>query len=224
MQLAGVAVHALRCRRSPPRARSDRSPGRALRPPPASARCPGAAPAPAASRLHAASSATTTSDGACAGPRSTSITVCMCGSRMEVATSWTSRLASLWGLCSNRLATIRPRHRFVRSSANSGEHRMSIERPWLASYPRGVPARDRCRRIPVDRLGAGAGAASATATRPPSPTSARRSPTTTSTGSARQFAAYLLGELKLKKGDRVAIMMPNCCSTRSRSSACCAPA
>ncbi|MGO4778628.1 AMP-binding protein, partial [Lysobacter sp. 2RAB21] len=25
-----------------------------------------------------------------------------------------------------------------------------------------------------------------------------------------QFAAYLLGELKLKKGDRVAIMMPNC--------------
>src|SRR3546814_14767036 len=27
---------------------------------------------------------------------------------------------------------------------------------------------------------------------------------------SRQFAAYLLGELKLKKGDRVAIMMPNC--------------
>ena len=27
---------------------------------------------------------------------------------------------------------------------------------------------------------------------------------------SRDFAAYLLGELKLKKGDRVAIMMPNC--------------
>jgi len=27
---------------------------------------------------------------------------------------------------------------------------------------------------------------------------------------SRQFAAYLLGELKLKKGDRVALMMPNC--------------
>src|SRR3546814_8744303 len=27
---------------------------------------------------------------------------------------------------------------------------------------------------------------------------------------SRQFAAYLLGELKLKKGDRVAIMMSNC--------------
>ncbi|KAF1709812.1 long-chain-fatty-acid--CoA ligase [Pseudoxanthomonas kalamensis DSM 18571] len=27
---------------------------------------------------------------------------------------------------------------------------------------------------------------------------------------SREFAAYLLGELKLKKGDRVAIMMPNC--------------
>jgi long-chain acyl-CoA synthetase len=27
---------------------------------------------------------------------------------------------------------------------------------------------------------------------------------------SRQFAAYLLGELQLKKGDRVAIMMPNC--------------
>ena len=27
---------------------------------------------------------------------------------------------------------------------------------------------------------------------------------------SQQFAAYLLGELKLKKGDRVAIMMPNC--------------
>ncbi len=27
---------------------------------------------------------------------------------------------------------------------------------------------------------------------------------------SRQFAAYLLGELQLKKGDRVALMMPNC--------------
>ena len=31
-----------------------------------------------------------------------------------------------------------------------------------------------------------------------------------STALSAQFAAYLLGELKLKKGDRVAIMMPNC--------------
>ena len=49
-----------------------------------------------------------------------------------------------------------------------------------------------------------------TATAPPSPTWARCSPTPTSTASASSSPAYLLGELKLKKGDRVAIMMPNC--------------
>lgn len=33
---------------------------------------------------------------------------------------------------------------------------------------------------------------------------------------SRAFAAYLQNELKLKKGDRVAIMMPTCCNIRLR--------
>ena len=86
---------------------------------------------------------------------------------------------------------------------------MTIERPWLANYPAGVPA-----EIDVDEF-------------PSIPSvlegairNFRDLPAFTNLGKtltyaeidalSAQFAAYLLGELKLKKGDRVAIMMPNC--------------
>lgn len=86
---------------------------------------------------------------------------------------------------------------------------MSFERPWLAQYPAEVPP-----QIDVDEF--------------PSIVSVlenaiekyRDRPAFSNLGKvltyaeidrlSAQFAAYLLGELKLKKGDRVAIMMPNC--------------
>ena len=85
---------------------------------------------------------------------------------------------------------------------------MSIERPWLASYPANVPA-----QVNVDEY--------------PSIVSVleqacehfRDNPAFSNFGTvltysdidrlSSRFAAYLLGELKLKKGDRVALMMPN---------------
>ena len=85
----------------------------------------------------------------------------------------------------------------------------STERPWLASYPEGIPAEidaDEYPSIPallqeaIDKY--------------------RDQPAFSNMGVSitygeldtlsNQFAAYLLGELKLKKGDRIAIMMPNC--------------
>ncbi|WP_119718188.1 long-chain fatty acid--CoA ligase [Cognatilysobacter tabacisoli] len=86
---------------------------------------------------------------------------------------------------------------------------MSLERPWLAQYPASVSP-----TIDVEEF--------------PSIVSVlenaiekyRDRPAFANLGKvltygevdrlSRQFAAYLLGELKLKKGDRVAIMMPNC--------------
>ncbi|MGJ4729168.1 long-chain fatty acid--CoA ligase [Luteimonas sp. SDU101] len=86
---------------------------------------------------------------------------------------------------------------------------MTIERPWLAQYPAGVPA-----EIDVDEF------QSIPAVLEQSIRQFGDRPAFTNMGKAltyaqidelsRQFAAYLLGELKLKKGDRVAIMMPNC--------------
>jgi long-chain acyl-CoA synthetase len=86
---------------------------------------------------------------------------------------------------------------------------MTDARPWLAHYPAGVPAEidaDEFSSIPqvlrasIDKF--------------------RDKPAFSNLGKtltyneidrlSAQFAAYLLGELKLKKGDRVAIMMPNC--------------
>src|SRR5690554_1823842 len=85
----------------------------------------------------------------------------------------------------------------------------STERPWLASYPEGIPAEidaDEYPSIPallqeaIDKY--------------------RDQPAFSNMGVSitygeldtlsNRFAAYLLGELKLKKGDRIAIMMPNC--------------
>ena len=86
---------------------------------------------------------------------------------------------------------------------------MNLERPWLASYPQGVPAQVDVEEYP-----------SIVAVLQGSLEKYRDRPAFANLGKvltyaevdrlSRQFAAYLLGELKLKKGDRVAIMMPNC--------------
>ncbi|NYF35253.1 long-chain fatty acid--CoA ligase [Stenotrophomonas sp. JAI102] len=86
---------------------------------------------------------------------------------------------------------------------------MSLERPWLQSYPKGVPA-----EIDVNEF------QSVSAVFDTSVAKFRDRPAYSSFGKVltygetdalvEQFAAYLLGELQLKKGDRVALMMPNC--------------
>ncbi|RPE81625.1 long-chain fatty acid--CoA ligase [Vulcaniibacterium tengchongense] len=86
---------------------------------------------------------------------------------------------------------------------------MSFERPWLAQYPHNVPA-----EIDVDEY------RSVVAVLQAAIDNFRDRPAFANFGKAltygdidrlsAQFAGYLLGELGLKKGDRVAIMMPNC--------------
>ena len=86
---------------------------------------------------------------------------------------------------------------------------MHPDRPWLKNYPQGVPAEidpDEYRSIPavfaasVSRYGAN-----------PAYRNLGKTLTYAEVDAvSAQFAAYLLGELGLKKGDRVAIMMPNC--------------
>ncbi|TKR33256.1 long-chain fatty acid--CoA ligase [Luteimonas gilva] len=86
---------------------------------------------------------------------------------------------------------------------------MNQERPWLSSYPAGVPADIDLEQFP-----------SIVSVLESSFDQFRDKPAFSNLGKvlsyadidrlSRQFAAYLLGELKLKKGDRVAIMMPNC--------------
>ncbi|GAA0242026.1 AMP-binding protein [Rhodanobacter caeni] len=85
---------------------------------------------------------------------------------------------------------------------------MSIERPWLANYPAGVPA-----QIDTGRY------ASVVAVVEEAFAQFRQRPAFSSFGKqlsygqvdelSRQFAGYLTGVLKLGKGDRIAIMMPN---------------
>jgi len=86
---------------------------------------------------------------------------------------------------------------------------MSQARPWLQSYPQGVPS-----EINADEFRTIADVFDVSVAK------YRDRPAYTSFGKtltygqadelSRQFAAYLLGELQLKKGDRVALMMPNC--------------
>ncbi|GAB6197365.1 long-chain fatty acid--CoA ligase [Lysobacter xanthus] len=86
---------------------------------------------------------------------------------------------------------------------------MTQDRPWLASYPAGVPA-----EIDVDEF------PSIVSVLQSAIAKYRDRPAFSSLGKtidyaevdamSARFAAYLLGELKLKHGDRVAIMMPNC--------------
>jgi long-chain acyl-CoA synthetase len=85
---------------------------------------------------------------------------------------------------------------------------MSIERPWLAHYPEGVPA-----QIDVNQYASVAAVIEEAFER------FRQRPAFASFGKvlsygqidemSRQFAGYLTGVLKLGKGDRIAIMMPN---------------
>lgn len=86
---------------------------------------------------------------------------------------------------------------------------MTLERPWLAHYPAGVP-----HEIDPDAY------PSVVAVLESAIASYRDRPAFANLGStltygeidrlSRQFAAFLLGDLGLAKGDRVAIMMPNC--------------
>ena len=85
---------------------------------------------------------------------------------------------------------------------------MQIDRPWLATYPKGVPA-----DIDVNAYG------SLVAVLREACDSYRQRPAFTNMGKtltyddldalSAHFASYLLNELKLKKGDRLAIMLPN---------------
>lgn len=86
---------------------------------------------------------------------------------------------------------------------------MMQERPWIASYPASVP-----QEVDVDEY------RSIVSVLQTSLEKYRDRTAFSNMGKSltydevdrysKQFAAYLLGELKLKKGDRVAIMMPNC--------------
>lgn len=86
---------------------------------------------------------------------------------------------------------------------------MSFERPWLAQYPQGVPAQIDVDEFPsvVDVL---QNAIDKYRDRPAFANLGKTLTYAQIDELSSQFAAYLLGELKLKKGDRVAIMMPNC--------------
>ena len=85
---------------------------------------------------------------------------------------------------------------------------MSIERPWLASYPAYVPA-----QINVDEFPSIVSVLNQACDR------FRDNPAFTNLGKtltyedvdrlSSRFASYLLNDLELKKGDRVALMMPN---------------
>ncbi|HEY5970943.1 MAG TPA: long-chain fatty acid--CoA ligase [Pseudoxanthomonas sp.] len=86
---------------------------------------------------------------------------------------------------------------------------MSQDRPWFKSYPKGVPHEidlDEYRSIvsvfdtAVSKFGG----------RPAFSNLGKTLTYAEIEILSRHFAAYLLGELKFKKGDRVAIMMPNC--------------
>ena len=86
---------------------------------------------------------------------------------------------------------------------------MSLDRPWLQSYPKGVPA-----EIDVNEFHSVVSVFDASVAKyrdRPAYSSFGKTLTYGETDAlVEQFAAYLLGELKLKKGDRVALMMPNC--------------
>ncbi len=86
---------------------------------------------------------------------------------------------------------------------------MNRERPWLQSYPAGVPA-----EIDVEEFRSVVSVFDASVARFRDRPAYSNFGKTLTYGEAdalvSQFAAYLLGELQLKKGDRVAVMMPNC--------------
>jgi len=85
---------------------------------------------------------------------------------------------------------------------------MSIQRPWLASYPPGVPA-----TIDTNAYGSLASVLETACERFHHRPAFSNMGRTLSYGDvdrlSRAFASYLLNVLKLQKGDRVAIMLPN---------------
>ncbi len=86
---------------------------------------------------------------------------------------------------------------------------MNLDRPWLASYPAGVP-----HQIDPDEYASIVAVLQSSlekySDRPAFSNMGRTITYAEVDKYSKQFAAYLLGELKLKKGDRVAIMLPNC--------------
>ncbi|MDQ3494405.1 MAG: long-chain fatty acid--CoA ligase [Pseudomonadota bacterium] len=86
---------------------------------------------------------------------------------------------------------------------------MTLERPWLAHYPASVPA-----QIDVDEFpsipAVLEGAIRQYSERPAFSNMGKEITFAELDALSSRFAAYLLGELKLKRGDRVAIMLPNC--------------
>lgn len=86
---------------------------------------------------------------------------------------------------------------------------MTQHRPWLANYPAGVPAEidpEEYRSVPAVLEEA----ITRFRDRPAFSNMGRTITYAELDARSRELAQYLLGELKLKKGDRVAIMMPNC--------------
>jgi len=85
---------------------------------------------------------------------------------------------------------------------------MSIERPWLAHYPEGVPA-----QIDIDQYASVAAvleeAFERFGQRPAFSSFGKQLTYSQIDALSRQFAGYLTGVLKLGKGDRIALMMPN---------------
>jgi long-chain acyl-CoA synthetase len=85
---------------------------------------------------------------------------------------------------------------------------MSNERPWLSHYPDGVPA-----EIDINQYASVAAVLDEAFERYQQRAAFSNFGKSLSYGEidtlSRQFAGYLTGELKLKQGDRIAIMLPN---------------
>ncbi|WP_267225844.1 long-chain-fatty-acid--CoA ligase [Dyella silvae] len=85
---------------------------------------------------------------------------------------------------------------------------MSNERPWLAQYPEGVPA-----QIDINQYASVAAVVEEAferfGQRPAFSSFGKQLSYSQIDELSRQFAGYLTGVLKLAKGDRIAIMMPN---------------
>jgi long-chain acyl-CoA synthetase len=106
------------------------------------------------------------------------------------------------------IETIAREQRIAGWNAHTGGSRMQFDRPWLATYPKSVPA-----EIDVNAY------SSIVAVLREACDTYRQKPAFTNMGKtitydeldalSANFASYLLNDLKLKKGDRIAIMLPN---------------
>ncbi len=97
----------------------------------------------------------------------------------------------------------------LRAGPLAGELTMSAERPWLDHYPEGVPD-----EIDLNEFQSIPAVFDAALKNFRDNIAFSNMGKTLTYGEldrlSRDFAGYLLGELKLRKGDRVAIMLPNC--------------